>query len=358
MPGEKHVRVFLAVLYGGLALGGLWLGTRFVLPWAAPFLAGGALAALVEPVVRVLTQRVRLPRWGAAALCIAVLAGSVLGAAALLLWRLVYEAGVLLARLPALLAGTSALVDWLDTWSYRVNMALPAPLREAVQGALAEVLEEGLSLPEHLYNGLAGAAAGVAGSLPGASLFLFTALLAGYFISAGWPDYREWLRGLLPASWREPVGRGWAEVRRTLGGWLRAQGLLMLVTFGELAAGLLLLRVELFLLLAALIALVDALPVFGTGTVLLPWAAAELLAGRLGLALGLAALYGVVSVVRSVLEPKLVGEQTGLPPLGALAAMYAGFQTFGVAGMILAPLLASVACQLWRLFRPSLRREG
>ena len=69
MPGEKHVRVFLAVLYGGLALGGLWLGTRFVLPWAAPFLAGGALAALVEPVVRVLTQRVRLPRWGAAALC-------------------------------------------------------------------------------------------------------------------------------------------------------------------------------------------------------------------------------------------------------------------------------------------------
>ena len=220
------------------------------------------------------------------------------------------------------------------------------------------MLEEGLSLPEHLYNGLAGAAAGVAGSLPGASLFLFTALLAGYFISAGWPDYREWLRGLLPASWREPVGRGWAEVRRTLGGWLRAQGLLMLVTFGELAAGLLLLRVELFLLLAALIALVDALPVFGTGTVLLPWAAAELLAGRLGLALGLAALYGVVSVVRSVLEPKLVGEQTGLPPLGALAAMYAGFQAFGVAGMILAPLLASVACQLWRLFRPSLRREG
>ena len=82
MPGEKHVRVFLAVLYGGLALGGLWLGTRFVLPWAAPFLAGGALAVLVEPVVRVLTQRVRLPRWGAAALCIAVLAGSVLGAAA------------------------------------------------------------------------------------------------------------------------------------------------------------------------------------------------------------------------------------------------------------------------------------
>ena len=352
MSGEHHRRLLLYVLYGALALAGLWLGVRFALPWAAPFLVGAALAALVEPAVRVLTQRARLPRWGAGALCIAALAGALLGAAGLVLWRLVYEAGVLLARLPALLAGTSLLAERLDAWLYRVNTALPEPLREAVQGALAGVLEEGLSLPEHMYDALAGAAAGLAGSLPRWGLFLFTALLAGYFFSAGWPAYRAGLRRALPETWREPVGRGWAEVRRTLGGWLRAQGMLMLVTFGELAAGLLLLRVELFLLLAALIALVDALPVFGTGTVLLPWAAAELMAGRLGLALGLAVLYGVVSLVRSALEPKLVGDRTGLPPLGALAAMYGGFRAFGVAGMILAPLGASVACQLWRVFRP------
>ncbi len=71
-------------------------------------------------------------------------------------------------------------------------------------------------------------------------------------------------------------------LREALGGWLKAQGLLMLITFGELAAGFLLLRVELSLLLAGLVALVDALPVFGTGTVLLPWAVLALLGATCG----------------------------------------------------------------------------
>ena len=100
-----------------------------------------------------------------------------------------------------------------------------------------------------------------------------------------------------------------------------------------------LLRVDLALLLAAAIALVDALPIFGTGTVLIPWAVLELLAGNLRLALGLLALYLVVWLVRSLLEPRLLGARAGLPPLPALMAMYVGFRAFGVAGMVLAPLV-------------------
>ena len=103
-------------------------------------------------------------------------------------------------------------------------------------------------------------------------------------------------------------------------------------------------------------ALVDALPVFGTGTVLLPWALVTFLSGDWKLALGLLALYGLVSLVRSLLEPKLVGDKVGLPPLAALFAMYLGFKALGVPGMILAPLAAifvkrlhdSGVIKLWR----------
>ena len=83
--------------------------------------------------------------------------------------------------------------------------------------------------------------------------------------------------------------------------------MLMLITFGELTLGFLFLGVDLSILLAALTALVDALPVFGTGTVLLPWALLELLSGRFSMALGLFVRYLIVSLVRSLLEPKLVG---------------------------------------------------
>ena len=88
------------------------------------------------------------------------------------------------------------------------------------------------------------------------------------------------------------------------------------------------------------------LPVFGTGTVLLPWAAACLLLGQAPRAVALAALYAVISAVRSFLEPKVMAAQAGLPPLAALAAMYAGFRAFGVAGMILLPVALLFVKQL------------
>ena len=97
------------------------------------------------------------------------------------------------------------------------------------------------------------------------------------------------------------------------------------------------------MLLAALIALIDALPVFGTGTVLVPWAAVECLLGAVPRGIALLALFAVISVVRSVLEPKLMAAQAGLP---SLCAMYVGFCAMGVAGMVLAPMALMLVKQL------------
>ena len=131
-----------------------------------------------------------------------------------------------------------------------------------------------------------------------------------------------------------------------MGKWCKAQCILLGITFCELLAGLLLLRQGYALLLAALIAVIDALPVFGTGTVLVPWGALCLLTGNVPKGLGLLALYGVISLVRSVLEPKIMAAQVDLPPLAALAAMYVGFCAFGVAGMVLCPMALLFVKQL------------
>ena len=112
----------------------------------------------------------------------------------------------------------------------------------------------------------------------------------------------------------------------TLSKWFKAQCILLGVTFAELLAGLLLIRQPYALLLAAAIALIDALPVFGTGTVLLPWAAVCLLLQHTPKAFSLVAIYAVMAA------------QVDLPPLAALMAMYIGFCTFGVGGMIFFPL--------------------
>ena len=95
-----------------------------------------------------------------------------------------------------------------------------------------------------------------------------------------------------------------------------------------------------------MISLIDALPVLGVGTVLIPWSLISILGGRGAFGACLIVLYGVISLARSVLEPRLVGAQLGLDPLATLIAVYLGYCIFGLAGMVLAPILLIVLTQL------------
>jgi sporulation integral membrane protein YtvI len=347
LPENKHLRFLLYILYAALALAGFWLVLRFLLPWLAPFLLAFLLAALLERPVKLCMNRLHLPRWGAACLCTVVLWGLACTVVGLLVWRLGYELALMLGRLPTLLAGLPSLASQAEGYAYRFLISLPVQFQQFAQEMLDGLLEQGISLPNRLYDWLAGLVSGAVRALPGVSLFLFTSALATGMISASRPTLMRQIAAWIPQRWHGPMETAGTSLRGALGGWLKAQGLLMLITFGELTAGLLILRVDLALLLAALIALVDALPVFGTGTVLLPWGLCSLISGQLPLAIGLFILYGAITLVRNLLEPKLVGSRVGLPPLAALAAMYVGFQALGVLGMILFPLLAVLLKRLW-----------
>lgn len=338
MPENKHLRLLLILLYIALGVLGLWLSVRFLVPWLLPFLIALALSTLLEPAVTACMAAVRLPRWAASALCTLLLISSLLGILFLCVWRVGYEVALLLKQLPALLSGLPSLTGWLEGLIYRLVVAAPVSLQEWLHHALQGLVSQGVQLPTQFYDWLLSVVTGAAAALPDGMLFLFTTALATYFSSSGRPALLAFLRRQVPRPWLARLRGASGRLKSTLGAWLRAQGTLMLITLGELAAGFFFLRVDFALLLAALVSLVDALPVFGTGTVLLPWAAAELLCGRVHRSLGLAALYLIISAVRSLLEPKLVGARVGLPPLAALMAMYLGFRSFAVPGMILAPL--------------------
>lgn len=161
-------------------------------------------------------------------------------------------------------------------------------------------------------------------------------------ISARLPELRE----RAPKIWKEKLGPGLNRVKHTLGQYLRAQVKLCAVTFLVVAAGLVLLRIPFAPLWAAGVALVDAAPVLGTGTVLLPWSLICLLQGDSLRGLGLLALYACAALTRTVLEPRLLGRQLGLDPLLTLAAMYMGFRLGGIPGMLLTPLAAAAVGEL------------
>lgn len=346
MPGNRHLRFLIQLFYIVLGVAGAWLFLTVLLPWVLPFLLALGLSWLLEKPVSLLERRFHAKRWLASASCTLLLVLLLCGGLGLILWRVGYEIALLLGRLPTLLAGLPSAGHALEDWAYRFIVALPIQFQDFFTQALTGLIGQGLSIPNRFYDALASLVTGVAAALPNIGLFLFTTALATYFSSASRPRLMAFLRRQIPERWQGRADEARGILKGAFGNWLKAQGILMLITFGELTAGLLLLRVDLALLLAALVALVDALPIFGTGTILIPWAAVTLLSGDWKLAIGLAALYGVVSFVRSLLEPKLVGDRIGLHPLAALFAMYLGFSAFGVWGMILSPLAAIFLKQL------------
>lgn len=323
----------------------LWLGVRYLLRWLLPFLLALALAAAVEPVIAWCRRRMGLKRGFTAAVVTIAVTGAILALAAVIVWQLIRQAAELLGQLPELLAGLPGMTEDLRQRLEDFCAACPQGLRSWLEEVPALLGTLAAGVAQRASEACITAAAALAAALPGVFLFCGTTALAVFFTAGSYPRVMAFFRRQL--GHRLDRARGVkANLLSTLGKWCRAQAILLGVTFCQLLAGFLLMGQRYALLLAAVTALVDALPVFGTGTVLLPWAAVCLLAGQAPRAVALAALYAVISAVRSLLEPKVMAAQAGLPPLAALATMYAGFRALGVAGMILLPMALLFVKQL------------
>ena len=136
------------------------------------------------------------------------------------------------------------------------------------------------------------------------------------------------------------------SVGKALKSYAKAYLLIMLLTFCEVFVGLLIMRRRYAFILAFLIAVVDILPIFGAGTVIIPWAVFELITKDTRTGLGLLILYGVVTIIRQIAEPKIVGESLGIHPLATLVAMFAGLKLFGFVGVLFAPMVAIVVKEI------------
>ena len=331
----RTARRLLAAVIAAL---GLWAAWRFLLPWAAPFLVSFAAAALMEPVVRALTRR-GVPRRLAALMLTFLLALGIFWGAAALGSRTLSLLSDFARQTPALM---QRIEEETRHWEERLlswMAAAPEPTERLLRLSLEAAAQTLGALPELLSGKLLGALGRLAQGSPGAALFAVTALVGADLLSAAFPQTLAFLGAQLPAAQRERLQGLGRDLRRSFGGWLRAQALLAGLSFAELLAAFLLMRLRAGLLMAFFVAFVDALPVFGAGVVLVPWALGCLLLGERGRAAGLLLTWGIVWLVRSAAQARLVGDSIGLNPLASLLAVYVGWRCCGVWGMLLVPLL-------------------
>ena len=320
---------------------GLWAAIEYVLPLALPFLLGTLLAAGAEPLVNLTGKRLKLPRplaSGVGVTLTLLLFGTVLFVLGALLVRELMD---LAQDMPDIRQTASSGTQLLESWLLELSHKTPKSIQPVLTGTVEAAFDDTSALMRQLSQKATGAVTGTLSRVPKVALTVGTGILAGFMISCRLPKLKQGIRSRIPQSWQEKYIPAVQNMRTALAGWLKAELKLAGITWVIVGIGLLVLNVPYSIFWAALIALVDAVPVLGTGTVLVPWAVIDFLQGNTTQGIGLLIIYSIAMLVRTFLEPRLVGRQIGLDPLWTLIAFYAGFTLWGVGGMLFAPVLAT-----------------
>lgn len=342
----------IVILFGVLA--GLWLAFEYALPILLPFLLAWLLSLVIRPLVNRLAGKKRWLRGVMTGFLVIFFSGFVVFGIIKGCGRAVAELGRLMEGMSREDSEISGFFEEINSWVTSLSDHLPFldrfsdhpnfqafcdSLDQAVRAGAQSALDTlGERVPSFLMS--------VVGQLPSVLIFITSLLLSCYYFSADSHTPGMQLGRVLPTPWQAGYHVWRQKLKTALGRYMKAYVILGLLTFGEMFLGLSILKIPYAFLLAWVIALVDFLPLLGAGTVLVPWAVVCLVMGKGGLATGLLVIFGIHTLLRQILEPRLLSKELGLHPLASIVAVYAGWSLFGVGGMLVAPLVLLVFKEL------------
>lgn len=320
-------------------------------PWAVrfflPLLVGWLIAQIANPLVRFLEQHLHIVRKHSS---MGIIAGAIL----LIVWIcyliVTWTAGrvvFLLEHLPeyyrSLSAEMTVISDNLESLAGHLSPEAGQKIGE-LTGSLSTQIGTIVGSLGGVTMGVAGNAAGKIPSLLISFLFV---LLFAYFFTAQSERVQDFIKIIVPEETRRQLQLIGKKMKFAVGGYFRAQFKIMFIVFVILTAGLLILRVPYAVLAAAGIAVLDFLPMLGTGTILIPWAVLWALSGKLSSAAGLVILYAVTQVTRQLIQPKMVGDSIGMDAMTTLIFLFIGYRMAGLIGMIVAIPSGLILIQLY-----------
>ncbi len=323
----------------GIAVGTLLL-LIFVLPkmiiYFIRFVIAWIIALIASPAVRFFEEKIHLRRKaGSAFMIISVIAIVILllyliGAK---LWR---ELSDLLVSRPNMWA------SWESDFS-EITKKLSVFINRLpfnFQSALNTISYNADNYIGDFLSGISDPAISAVGSfakqLPSIIIGTIICLLSSYFFVADRTKINRWCSDNIPKAIQNRYQMVRKSLGHSVGGYFKAQLKIELWIYLFLLIGLSVLKVKHALLIGILIAFLDFLPIFGTGTVLVPWAVIKLLSSDYRMAIGLLVIWGAGQLFRQLIQPKIVGDSVGVAPLPTLFLLYIGFKTGSVIGMIVA----------------------
>ncbi len=344
---EKRKTFLINFAYFGVYTLIVYTVLRYGFKLVAPFVIGFIVAYFLKAPIALLSRKLKIPRKPAALLTVMLFYVTVGSVIALLGMKLVGGVTDLLVRLPGLYEnyGLPYLVQVMgniEAILYQMDDSFVA----AINGVGSQMLGSLGNLVSKLSGYAISFVSSFAASLPTMFIDVVLMLISSFFIAG---DYEQ-LRGFFINQLSDNARKIFIQIKEYVVGTLlvciRSYAIIMSITFLELSIGLSILKINHAVLVAACIAVFDVLPVLGTGGIMVPWVVLTAVRGNFGLALGLLLVYIVVTIIRNIIEPKIVGGQLGLHPVVTLASMYAGVRLLGGIGLFGFPIGLSLMCHL------------
>ena len=341
---EQRKKTFIInFLYLAIILGLGYFVIFYALKYIMPFLIAFLLSVIFQPLIMLLHRKLRLPIKWSAVLIIFIFFSIVfilLGIGSFGIFRFLKS---FFSDFPQLYAQT--IVPFLQEQSNRLS-TMVSKMDPALVGVIKEYFNSIIGRSGEIISNLSLNMVGVfstyATRLP---LFIVSALITiilTFFIAIDHKNIVEFMKQQLPDKTRETFDDFNQSLIRILKKYGKSYLLIVSITFVELSIGLSIIGVKNALVIAFIIAIFDILPVLGTGGIVIPWAVFVLIEGKIALGVSLLILYVLITIIRNIIEPRIIGNQVGLHPVVTLLSMYAGTRILGFVGLFLAPISLAI----------------
>lgn len=345
MNVKKYVRILLNILVPLFFIYLICIWGPKVLKFFMPFVVGWIIAMIANPLVRFLEKRLKIVRKHSSVVLIVGVLALVVLAFYLLFGVLFRELSGFIQALPQLFELCRQEVSNAYQSVSHLFSFLPQEMETSFEQIMNSV---GAYIGDFLQGFAASAGGAVARTIPEVFVNTIVLLLSSYLFLAEHDRILFVFRRYAPEPALKYMNYLKRDLRTVIGGYFMAQFKIMFVVALILLIGFLILGIHYSFFLAVAIAVLDFLPMFGTGTALIPWALVKLFTGEYVYAFGLAIIYVVSQAVRQVIQPKIVGDSMGLPPLTTLFFLYIGFKVRGIAGMIIAVPVGLIFINFYR----------
>lgn len=317
------------ILYFGVKLAAFYM----------PFLVAFVISLMLEPLIKFLMRKLKLKRKQSSIVVIIFIMGIIIGLITWAVSSLISEGSSLLNNINEYVEITTKKIQDMIAKINIKNLNIPDTVLSAVENSSKDLLNTLASELQNIVKSLLNFIT----SIPTIGIYLSVTFLALYFMCSDKVYMIDQLEHHLPEVWVKKLYRHLKDLVKVLGGYLKAEAMLIIISFIISLIGLYIfhfvgLNVKYPLLYAVAIGFVDALPIFGSGTVMVPWAIIEGFNGDIKLGIAILGLWIVMSIIRQLIEPRIVGNHIGIHPIFTLIAMYTGFKLIGVIGLFVGPI--------------------